>query len=393
MAAPRQLYVDPTAGVNFATGGLTLADPYLTIQFCIDDITTSHGGRNAANGDQINVIEGVNDDILAATLDLATVGAVYGNPAADAPLIFRGCDVYGNYGIGGIDGGAGGFSIYDGNAGATDYVHFINMHVHNTGANEILYLGNNSSAINCEINTNTASWACVAGWDCSILDCHIYDAPAQDVLSVNNYTVVEGNMIEVDGAGRAAIFAAGTMHQIRRNLFVVNHLTAIGVKVSNTRQQVIGNSILCTVAGTGTGIFYDAVGHFGTHVRDNLIEGFSGAGGAGIDFGTSTQHIQMFANNSFFNNENDIRVATDCDKNYDEDNDLIMAASPFLKEGALTFANRFNYFKPAIPVRGRAFPNGSRFDRGAVQVRLAVERTVAEQVIATIPERVVLDSL
>jgi hypothetical protein len=159
--------------------------------------------------------------------------------------------------------------------------------------------------------------------------------------------------------------------------------------VSQVNIDVIGNSILSTAAGTAAGIFFDAATHQSCTIMNNLIEGFSGVGGSGIDFANMVRHVMAYTNNSFFDNETD--ELNRGDFNFEEDNDLLMAASPFLKEGARTFANRFNYFKPAIPVRGRAFPNGCRFDRGAVQVRLVTERTIAEQSVVTIPERTVFD--
>ena len=406
MAAPNDYFVDPAINANGGTG--VAADPWTrvggidVVQNGINQIVAGPL-RDPVNGDRINVVSdqapGVTtttDDTITAVLNLAA----YGAPAADAPLIVRGCSrdpttglpVAGNGGIGGMDGAAGGWSTYDGNAGATDYVHFIDMHLHNTAAANVMRMRDYSSAINCQLDTSTA-YALLVNNYCDVLNCYLHST-TNSPLIVATYCLAFGNYIESpSGAGQSSIFINGTSSSAERNIIVLDDVGAYGIRFSGHANRAIGNSILSTVANTQSGIYYDAVGLSTSVVLNNLIEGFSGAGGAGIDFFNSTQHVHAYANNSFYDNLEDVAALTDCDKNYDEDNDLIMAASPFMKEGAMTFANRFNYFKAAIPVRGRAFPTGCQSDRGAMQVRLAVERTIPETCIVTIPERTVLDPL
>ena len=393
MAAPTPYFVDPLAGVDFATGGTTLLDPYLTVQFCIDDITTSHGGRDAVNGDQINVksdqepgVTTTTDDVTLAVIDLATVGAVYGAPAVDAPLIFRGYSYVANDGgIGGMDGNAGAWSIYDGNAGATDYVHFIHMHLHNTAGATIASLRNWSTVIGSELDTATVR-AMFGGTYSLVANCHIHDVGGHAIEISTSATAV-GNYIE--SGGLACVFTQGVNCVVERNILIATAVGTAGVIISADLPQIVGNSILSTGLSVDAGIRFDAVAHHSARITGNLIEGFSG--GAGIDFFNQTNHVNLYANNSFYDNETDELQRGDF--NYDEDNDLIMAASPFLKVGAMTYANRYGYFAPAIPVRGRAFPNGCQFDRGAAQVRLVTERTVAERCIITIPERIAYDPI
>lgn len=397
MGVPTQYFVDP----GVAPGGAgTAADPWDTIAVALAAIV-----RDAADGDQINVVSdqlpGVTtttDDIFAATITLVA----YGVPAVDAPLIFRGCSrtpdpvtglptglpVANNGGIGGIDGNAGGFSIYDGQAGATDYVHFIDMHLYNTAAANAVYLGNRSTAINCEVDTSGVRG--IRTLDaCRIFNCYLHDC-VDDTILIANRCWLLGNYMETGGVD--GIDLGGIDSVVDRNIIVTTAVGTEAVNVSQARNMLIGNSIFSTVVGTTAGINFDANTHEGCVIVSNLIEGFSDpVTGAGINFNNLLRHIELYANNSFYNNGNDERNRGDI--NYEADNDLLMPASPFLKQGARTFANRFNYFKPAIPVRGRAFPNGCRFDRGAVQVRLATEREIAAVTITSIPARTELDPL
>ena len=397
MAAPTNYYCDPSV----AAGGVgTEVDPVDTVQNTVARILVV--GRDAINGDQINVVEGT-DDTPAAVIDLATVGAVYGNPAVDAPLNIRGCrrdpitglPVANNGGIGGMDGGANGFSIYDGNAGATDYVNFIHMHLHNTAAARVMRFRDYSMLYGCEVDNTTAfegvGLAPAGNSRNVIAHNYFHDCATYGVYGGGWRDKIVGNYCDVAAGSTGGIYLASLDNLVWRNMIVVNEVAANGILVSQSNQWLIGNTIFSTVAATAAGILFDAATHDSMVILDNLIEGFSGVGGRGIDFANLTRHVQIYENNSFHDNETDEDNRGDFD--YEAGNDLAMAASPLMKEGAMTFANRFNYFKPAIPVRGGAFPTGCRFDRGAVQVRLAIEREIPATVVTTIPARTVLDPL
>jgi len=394
MAAPTNYYVDPDAGVDAAGNGADTA-PYASVQYCIDDITTSHGGRDAADGDQINVVEGT-DDTPAAVIDLATVGAVYGVPTFDAPLIIRGCSrdpitglpVANNGGVGGMDGGAGGFSIFDGvnHVPVIDYVHFIDMHCHNTAAAEVLYFRDYSSCINCELDTCTLR-GIRAGSYGAYSGNNIHDvATGLELVAANQ---ISGNYIQDVTA--YCIWLAGSYNDVTRNILIPSAVGAEAIVVSAQCQHIVGNSILADSVATTAAILFDAVTHYGVTIADNLIEGFSGVLGAAFDFFNSTRHIQLFANNSYYDCTL-TPILRDCDKNFDAGNEAL-TASPFAKTGAMTYANRYAYFAPVIAVRGRAWPDGCQFDRGAVQVRLVTEETVPAFSPITIPARTIYHPL
>jgi len=398
MAAPTDYFVDPLNGtddldVGPPARGTDPARPWLTVQYAL---TTGILARDAANGDQVNIksdqIPGVvttTDDVLGATLNLVA----YGAPTADAPLIFRGYyEAVGDRGIGGLDGDNLGFSVMDSNVVVKDYIHFIDMHCHNTGANEILYLRNRSSIINCILDTTTNQEAFLVGTYGSVSGNYLEGGGATYVGQLGGSSWCYGNMIRNAGAG-GGIFLAGAGANAARNIIVLDGAASWGIRVSQDLQRIVGNSILHTNVGTAAGIYFDAPGHASCSILDNLIEGFSGVGGSGIDFGNLTEHVHLYANNGFHDNDgNDERNRGDI--NYEADNDLDMADSPFLKDGALTWANRFNYFKGVLSAgdtRGGAYPNGCRFDRGAVQVRIATERVIPAKTITSVPQRTVFD--
>lgn len=385
MGIPSQYFVDPGWGGPVFNG--TAANPWASVQAAVTGIIAA--GRDAINGDAIALLDEA-PDVTVAALNLA--GYV---PAADAPLIIRGCGrnpTIGlpdeNYpGIGDMDGNNGGWSIYDGNAGATDYVHFIDMHLHNTAGATIASLRNWSTLIKCELDTATVR-AVFNGIYALVANCYVHDVGgnaieiAQDGRALGNY---------IESAAASCIFMQGPHCTVERNILVISGLGTAGVIASEAEPVIRGNSILSTVASADAGIRFDNVAHHSAIVADNLIEGFSGAGGAPIDWFNLTQHVNLYANNSFFGNTNPLPINAG-DINYEADNEAL-DASLFLREGAMTFANRFNYFKPSIPVRGRSFPNGCRFDRGGVQVRLVVERTVPERTIVTVPARTAFDPI
>jgi hypothetical protein len=124
---PTDYFVDPNAGDD-GTGDGSVGNPWATIQNALDTIT-----RDSTNGDRINV-QSTTDDVLGSALSLAT----YGTPAFGAPLVFQGYTS--SQGDGGVGGISGNNSVHIFNAAGTDHIYFIDMHLHNTGSNDIFTL-------------------------------------------------------------------------------------------------------------------------------------------------------------------------------------------------------------------------------------------------------------
>ena len=285
-----QYYVDPDAG-NDTTGTGAIGTPWKTVQHALDNIT-----RDTTNGDQINIKAGT-DDTLTATLSLAT----YGAPGPGNELAIRGyTSAASDGGIGGIDGD-GSYGILVGN---TAYTHLVDMHLHNVGANSILDLGTYCKIINCEIDNGTGTSAVTFSNSSLLLNSYIHN--------------FGGYGIQFDGGGRVygCVFENG-INDFSRAIFADTYgVTAIsnviiidgathGIVVSE-RANFVANNTIYSSSGTGSGIFPLAGGD-GLVIMNNYIEGFSGAGGTGINILSGAQFVYV-RNNRYYNNTTDKSV-------------------------------------------------------------------------------------
>lgn len=332
MAAPTDTFVDPAIAANTGTG--TIADPFGDLQFALDQVT-----RDTTNGDQFNVKAGT-DEILSSALSLTT----YGTPAVGAELIFRGyASAARDGGIGGITGN-GSVQIF---AGA-GFVHWIDMHLHSSGVNDVIVLSTRGSMINCEVDDSTGDGVLINGDEVHVVGCDIHNLAddgincggRNDLLILHNYftngtndfdqairdpdigSTIRGNIISVDGASYGIRVLSGVVSSI----------------------EIDGNSILSS-SGTGKGIAILANTKRATKITNNLVEGFSGAGGEGIEIPSGDRDIILYANNAVFNNTTNYDVDED-NMIFNAGDNEVLGATPFDKSGADTFANRFAFFSP-----------------------------------------------
>jgi hypothetical protein len=300
-----QYYVDPAINANSGTG--TIGDPFGDLQYALTTIT-----RNATDGDQINIKSGA-AEVLTASLSLAT----YGTPDSNGPLVIRGYTSAANDGgIGDISGG-GSYRI----ASVGAYVHFIDLHLHNCGANEILRVGNFCGIVNCEIDTNTGPvFALITGNGCGIAGCYIHNT--DHPLSCNNGSCVIGcyNVVRSGSGGRGI---HGQTSTIIGNIVVVESTGASGITNMTGGGAVIGNTVVSRVASTGSGL---AVGGVPIAViANNVFQGFSGVGGEGINF--ESRQMGFYGGNAFYNNTSNTANAG---RVYTGINNDALAAAPFV---------------------------------------------------------------
>ena len=319
-----EYYVDPSGG-NDTTGNGTSGTPWKTVQKALDSIT-----KNTTDGDRINVKDTA-DDVLTAELDFTSIG----NYGLTYGLLIQGYTATaGDGGIGGISGG-GTTSII-----STDrsYIGFKDMHLHNTGANTILNISR-GVLNNCEFNNSNSATDAVQTDESSVSNCHFHDLAAVGV-SVGR-GVVAGCYFEAGATYEMdTCIELGTSGGADRNMFSIDGATDAIYSLSAGWAFVTGNSILCN-GGTGAGIRLEN-NVYVANVADNLVEGFSGAGGIGIT--KTSRDMSQYSNNSVYN----------CTTALVSDDFGIIAygnetlgASPFTKSGADTRANRHTYFAPA----------------------------------------------
>ena len=144
MAAPTEIYVRPSDADDLGDG--TIGDPYGDLEFALESVTPN------ANGDRFNIMDG-GDETLEFALDIVTD---YGTPTETAPLIIRGMTAAGSAGDGGIGGISGGGSVSIVSSTTLDFVHFIDMHLHNCGSAPVIQLDNDCSVIHCDVENRIA---------------------------------------------------------------------------------------------------------------------------------------------------------------------------------------------------------------------------------------------
>lgn len=340
-----QHYVDPSLDANIGNG--TIGSPWGDLAYAIQQVALSKG----TYGDQLNVLSSATE-VLTATLPIATYA-----PAQGVPLVIRGCDAVANDGGIGVvncngfplsaasDGYSGyiDLELYGGGPTTTYIQGFVqclayNIYVHGSG-NIGINLNTYSDIRNCRIEL-TNGYGIAGGSAMRIVD---------------NYIVVP--------SGRYGI-TSGIGSSYARNIVVCDPGASWGMYFNSSANRVENNSVYCTGAGTGKGIFCDD-SRTADSAIGNLVEGFSGAGGVGIEieFAPGNWQKNVMARNAVYNcttaylGEGDVRYAADNE---------ITSVSPFAKSGALTYANRFAYFAPIDTgnVYGGA---GKNLDKGAVQ--------------------------
>jgi len=347
MAAPTDIYVDPAIAADSGTG--TSGDPYGDLQYALNTAT-----RDATNGNRFNIKAGT-EEVLAGTLSYAT----YGTPTADAPLFFQGyTSAAGDGGIGVISGAA----TYG--MGTTPIqTHWRDLRVYNSGAAQLISMGQHSKAIGVTFDTCTATVSMVSAIFSQIIGCVLQ--------SMSGRIEISGDVIGCyfsNGANdftRCIDLTTATRSVVKRNVFSVDGSTvAIFVR---ERSNVITHNSIFSNAGTGTGIELNSSGADSNVVLSNIIAGFSGAGGEGILVGSGST-IAFYGHNYFYNNTTDESGVSGAVKNDLGDNET-GGGDPFAKSGSDTAANRGTYFAPLDVgnVWGGAYPTELGLDKGAVQ--------------------------
>lgn len=275
-------YVDYGAG-NDTTGDGTVATPWKTIQKALDTLT-----RNTTDGNQINVKAGT-AHVNAAALDLTTFVAG-GALSATAPLILRGYTAAANDGgIGEID--CGGAAMF---AAGNSFLILVHLKIHNGAAGgNIVVAGSNLTMLGCEIvkGTSNATYGIYASENVCVAGCWVHGAISNAIrissgVIANNYIAdftnrgvwpqntcsIVGNVM-TSGSANFVVISTGAAYLIERNvMYATSAATTSAISIS-----------------TSTGPFA---------IANNIICGFSGAGGTGV--GYANGHIIGF--NAFWNN-------------------------------------------------------------------------------------------
>ena len=350
MGAPTEYYVDPSLGVD--TGSGTLASPWgrssgSVIQYALDNIT-----RDATNGDRINVKSGAYDT-LSANMSFS----LYGNGTGAAPLIIQGYSSSpGDGGVGQIDGTASG---YDTGEQFQDCLHLVDMEVRDS----TVYGDDGCVAYNCYVHMTSSGAGIGFDNNSMIIGCRV-EATGRglEVLSgtvFGNYVQTSSNYAIQCGVGTACIYG---------NIATVTGTSTGGIYIDRANCYVYGNTIFSQDASTSAGIFYGSSTLSPHSIANNVIEGFSGTGGRGIDYGTGDPPLTSSLNNSVYNCSTPFTTPLSGEFYIDAGNETLVS-SPFAKSGSPSYADRLNYFSlnDVGNVRTGSFQVGENLSRGAVQ--------------------------
>ena len=304
-----ETYVDPSINANSGTG--TIGDPYGDLQYALDTMT-----RDGTNGDRLNLKSGATET-LTASLTLTT----YGTPTATAPLVIQGyTTTAGDHGRGIIDGTT--VSVF--NSTAYDYVSLIDLDLTSSAVNSTLILDNYSTFINLTVaNTGTGD-AIQSDFYSIVINCEIDCAGTNaDGINVDLNSQVLNNTIKMHTSTGQEGIVAGAQCTIKNNTIWTDSTTDKGITAASNC-YIEGNSIYNSAAGTDYGIQLTST--TSATVLNNLVEGWSGAGGNGIRVLNSP--VPFVAGNALYNCTTNIDYTGSTLQVHHYDNETL-GASPF----------------------------------------------------------------
>jgi len=343
-----EYYVRNTNGNDIAGQGTSHATAYKTLQFAVDDIRTTYG---KAADDRLNICS-ESPFVLAAAVSTAT----YGNGLSmRGHFKWQGYDsVAGDGGVFDIDLDGGAYSLL---SGTHDYWAFIDGKVHNNSGNNPLWISDGVGSTVCRMEFYDNSYRAIQGG--TVDRCHVHDCSG---VGLYRPAVAMGCYLK-NGASKKftrciELYAGKAYH----NILSVDG-SSVGIKCAYYYEYMIQNSILSD-GGTGVGIDMDTSRYL-EHVYGNVVEGFSGAGGRGIELSSGSDGAAFMRHNACFGNETDYYSTQEHlhGSAIMPDNE-VLPSSGFAKSDSDTFANRFAYFAPNDV--GNMLSGNFGFAKGAV---------------------------
>lgn len=314
-------FVSPANGSD-STGDGSIGTPWASTQFALDNIT------QGASGDDIHIQEGA-ADVLTAQLSLSA----YGTPTAAKLLTIRGyVSAARDGGRGEIDGD-GSYSVYAANSNSNkSYINFIDMKLGNCGGNVVIRFREQSMLLRCEVWGSTQNTAVQFDHTMNrFIGCYFHDLSGTANIGGAGDKALFYGCTFVSGAGLYALQQGDNNPVfVRECVFVLNKPTGTLTAIQAKGGAIDGNTIVSLVANTGKGI--DLVGGTLNYhvVSNNMIAGFSGAGGVGISLGASANSV-IYGGNAFYNNATNLNDSSP--SVYQIAPDIALAADPFVDAG------------------------------------------------------------
>lgn len=292
----KEIYIDPAINANSGTG--TIGDPFGDLLYAIKQSTQGTAGT------RLNIKRST-DEVCLGDLGANGFADTSVTPAwaynVNNPIIFQGYDtaagdLAGTGNRAGISGNNANIIL---NGASAVGVAFIDLHLHSGGsqASGMVRTAGNSALIRCEID-NVTGRGFLLGTGALVVGCYVHDVTtnAIDITSGMAY----GNIVTNTGAKEMAkAIALGATAVAQNNIISIDGASD-GIYCIDRNNTLINNSIY-SAGGTGTGLFLTDVDGYVGMVANNLIEGFSGSGGAGIEFAGTNPHLVLGARNLIYN--------------------------------------------------------------------------------------------
>lgn len=321
-ASPKSGANDPTDVVCTQAAGTALL-PWRSIQGAMDLATSDN-----TDGDQINVVAGT-AQVLSAAWDWTT----FGNPTLTAPCTIRGCTATANDG-GVAEINCGGFQPL-GTLGRA-YLNLVDLELHTFGNQDGLAI---STGLYLNLTIHKGGSTPSARALCNnvtpggrISHCHIYNPGTTgrcvtlgDGLEVDHCTLDTGSE---SGAYGIYLSGSGLVNATVQNcLILVGATNGIGVYCNAPGPVLRHNTVRNSTAGTTYGIGLDAnnAGRPALICTNNLVAGWSGAGGIGIK---SVGDVYLLGHNAYYNNTTNLSVADQVFIDLTA-NDVVLGSDPF----------------------------------------------------------------
>lgn len=316
--AVTEVYVDPSIAADSGSG--LIGDPYGDLEYAIEQTTF-----DTSNGTRVNIKAGT-AEVLAAPIDDAmadTTTTPAWSPSSTAPCIFAGyAATAGDRGRGEISGG-GSVSIYDNTT--IDHTHFQDLKCHNVGNNQIIRMDDICSVIRCEVSgTTISSGNCVAlGNYGTVRNCYIHDFIDQGVTGTTATKFLNNWIDCANGPTVDKAISLSTGSSALFNIIIIGDNGCEGIVATNGGAAMF-NSIYAN-GGTGVGI-ETTQSTIANTICNNLIEGFSGAGGHAMRIDGPSYNTYA---NSVYNCATGFEFNGPVIGDHNEGNE-ILTASPFM---------------------------------------------------------------
>jgi hypothetical protein len=344
-----EIYVDPSLASN--TGGGTDVDPYGDLQHALDTVT-----RDATNGDRFNIKAGT-AEILAASLDLTT----YGTPTSTAPIYFEGyTSVQGDGGIGEIDGNST-YGMFD--SSIYDYVHIKDMKVFDCGSDVCIKLDNDCSCVNVEV-TNSSGGGLYLEVRANIFNCYAHNVGGVAIFARADSYVMHNNIVRDGQTFTIGIDLEGSGSSCGFNRIEIDSTGTSSNGIQSQSNCMVFNNSIYAIAGTGDGIKDDGTNRTALKWFNNIIEGFSGTGGTGVNTSTGSNLI-LYGGNIFYNNATDESLGGDTGFSI-KDNDT-PASSPYTSASTGDMSLVSGQKAGAYPSAINGSTDVSYMDQGGIQ--------------------------